>query len=714
MDLIMRTLLLALSVVTLLQSGSSFLIAGDISRVLEPGQVLSDSRLEPIRNLRDTYHPWSPSTTKEDWQAERQQIRQRLLVSNGLWPLPPKKPLNPVIHGKIDRGDYTIEKVFFASHPGHYVTGSLFKPKNLKGKAPGILCPHGHWANARFYDAGDKTAKEQLEKGAEKFNAGAHYPVQARMVHLARMGCVVFHYDMVGYCDNKPLDHRTDFASVEAGLRLQNVMGLQTFNSIRALDFLTSLPEVDTKRIGVTGASGGGTQTFMLCALDPRPAVAFPAVMVSTNMQGGCACENADYLRIGINNVAIAALFAPKPMAMSGANDWTIDIETRGLPELRQIYSLYGKRDYVHAKCNPQFNHNYNQVSREMMYHWFNTHLNLEQHSPVQERDFQPASQEELTVFNEEHPLPKNAKSAKQMQKYLTKVSTKQFQTLLPKNAEQLKRYRNVVGAAARVMLDQGVPTGEDLTTTSETQRLNDNLELMKGTLARKGTGEQIPYIVLIPKSFDGTAVIWIDGQGKSHLFDDNNAPKPAVKTLLDSGRCVVSIDPFLTGEFIKAGETPNYPKIDEKYQGFTFGYNRPVLSNRVRDILTVISSTYHHDAVVKVELIGTGEAGPWTLLAAALAGDHVTHVVADANGFSFANLKKTADPMYLPGALKYGDLGGLAALAAPTKLTLAGTEKLSTDQLKPLTTAYSTAKGTLSVQTESLTAAQAAEKLLQ
>src|SRR5262249_53578254 len=159
-------------------------------------------------------------------------------------------------------------------------------------------------------------------------------PLQARCVQLARMGCVVFFYDMVGYADSRPIGHRAGFTDAEAELRLQSFMGLQTFNSIRALDFLLSLPEVDPKRIGVTGASGGGTQTFILGAIDDRPAAAFPAVMVSTAMQGGCICENCSYLRQDCGNIDLAALFAPRPLAMSGAKDWTIDIETKGLPAL--------------------------------------------------------------------------------------------------------------------------------------------------------------------------------------------------------------------------------------------------------------------------------------------------------------------------------------------------------------------------------------------
>ena len=109
----------------------------------------------------------------------------------------------------------------------------------------------------------------------------ARSPLQANCAMLARMGCVVFQYDMVGYCDSQAIPHRQGFLDAQAVLRLQSFMGLQTWNSIRAVDFVLSLPEVDPDRIAVTGASSGGTQTIALSIVDPRIAAAFPAVMVS-------------------------------------------------------------------------------------------------------------------------------------------------------------------------------------------------------------------------------------------------------------------------------------------------------------------------------------------------------------------------------------------------------------------------------------------------
>ncbi|MGH7227052.1 MAG: alpha/beta hydrolase family protein, partial [Gemmataceae bacterium] len=237
-----------------------------------PEEKPADSRLHAkLRTLDNKDFFLHVPATKEAWLKRRQAVREQMLVALGLWPLPVKTPLKPVIHGKFDRDDYTIEKVFFASYPGHYVSGNLYRPKTKSDKLPGVLCPHGHWANGRFFEADDKTVAAQMKQGAEKTPEGAKYPLQARCVQLARMGCVVFHYDMVGYADSTAIAHRSGFTDADAELRLQSFMGLQTWNSIRALDFLLSLPDVDATRIGVTGASGGGTQTMILCAIDDRP-----------------------------------------------------------------------------------------------------------------------------------------------------------------------------------------------------------------------------------------------------------------------------------------------------------------------------------------------------------------------------------------------------------------------------------------------------------
>jgi dienelactone hydrolase len=687
----------------------------DPSRVMPEGVALEDSRLGKPRTLNDADHPWSPPSTKDAWEREAGRIRTQLLVSNGLWPLWPKTPLEPVIHGKIDRDGYTIEKVYFQSLPGHYVTGNLYRPKNINGKAPGVLCPHGHWANGRFYDAGEGDARNQIASGAEQHDSGARYPLQARMATLARLGCIVFHYDMVGYADSKPIPHREGFADAEAALRLQSAMGLQTWNSIRALDFLLSLPDVDAERIGVTGASGGGTQTFMLGAVDPRPTVTFPAVMVSMAMQGGCVCENADYLRLGINNIAIAALFAPKPLAMSGADDWTIDIETRGLPELRQVYSLYDATDRVHAKCFPQFPHNYNQVAREMMYAWFNEHLRLGHDSPIQEPAFEPVPPNELSVWDDSHPMPQDAKSAARVREYLTHVAGEQFAALVPTSADGVAEYQRVIGAAARVMLDEGVPSPDEIETKpieAEGQG-GGSTRIRKVLLSRKGAGEAVPAIVLVPEGEVRGNVLWIDGKGKAALFDDDGRPIAAVQKLLDGGYPVVSGDVFLTGEFLADGKSAQV-EVNEGYSGYTFGYNRPLLSNRVRDVLTLVGAIRKKSPDKPLHLVGVGEAGVWVLLARALAGDAVEQTVVDLDGFRFSEVNGTAEPNFLPGALKYGDIGGLASLAAPARLTVYGAKDADAKELKPLVAVYGVAdRDRLALREEALTPERAAKELL-
>jgi dienelactone hydrolase len=623
----------------------------------------ADRRLTTVRTLDDKDFDLRPPTTLAAWKARREALREQVLVANGLWPMPARGPITATIHGRIDRDGYAVEKVFFASMPGHYVTGNLYTPRdkdgNLpEGKLPGVLSPHGHWRNGRFFDAGEVKAKEQVAQKAEKTVEGGRYPLQARCAQLARMGCVVFHYDMVGRADSKAIAHEA-FAGVEADLRLQGLMGLQTFNSLRALDFLAGLPKVDTKRLALTGASGGGTQTFILGAIDDRPAVAFPAVMVSTQMQGGCVCENCSYLRVGTGNVELAALFAPKPMAMTGANDWTIHIERRGLPELKKVYKLYGAEDKVAAKCWPMFDHNYNQPAREMMYEWFNKHLDLKQPTPIHEKAFVPVPPAQLTVFDAQHPVPADSASEATLRKTLTAASDKQIDALRPTDAKSFDEYRRVFGTALRVMTGTSLPKADEVESKVDAGSKRSDFA-HKGTIGRRGQGEEVPYLWMQRHKFNGTVVVWIDPIGCDSLLDGGKLAE--TRAILDSGAAILAIDVLGTGKL----KFPKAPAVNPKFAGFTFGYNRPLLGQRVHDILTAIAFAHKQEGVKTVHLLGRGKAGPWAMLARALAGKSVTRLAADVDHFLFDRVKSADDEMMLPGAVKYGGLGALAALGAP------------------------------------------------
>ena len=196
------------------------------------------------------------------------------------------------------------------------------------------------------------------------------------------------------------------FYSPQAEARLQNIMGLQSWNAVRSLDFLLSLPEVDPKRIAMTGVSAGGTQSMMLAGIVDRIALSYPVVMVSTAMQGGCTCENAPLLRIGTGNVEFASLFAPKPQGMNTADDWTRELATKGFPELRRVYKLLGHERDVALQRGEHFPHNYNAVTRSGFFKFLNDRFRLGHESPVIERDYEPLARGQLSVWDAAHPAP--------------------------------------------------------------------------------------------------------------------------------------------------------------------------------------------------------------------------------------------------------------------------------------------------------------------
>ena len=176
-------------------------LASSLPRVVPIGKLPDDSRLGPLKTLNG-YFPFSPPKTRDEWEERAERVRRQVQVATGLWPLPEKTPLNAAVYGKVEREGYTVEKVYFESYPGHFVTGSLYRPKGATGKLPGVLCPYGHFRDGRFNELTQKELAAEIANKAERFEVGGRYPLQAYPVQLARMGCVAFQYDLEGYCDS--------------------------------------------------------------------------------------------------------------------------------------------------------------------------------------------------------------------------------------------------------------------------------------------------------------------------------------------------------------------------------------------------------------------------------------------------------------------------------------------------------------------------------
>ena len=357
------------------------------------GEQVTYAQGKPYRTLDDTVA--APQfTSLDEWNRRAAHIKELILESAGLLPMPDRTPLNASVFGEIRHPDYLVSKVYFESLPGFFVTGNLYRPVG-DGPFPAILSPHGHWAYGRLENS-------------------AIASVPGRAINLARQGFVVFTHDMIGYNDSQQLEHRT-FGGPREKLWGLSMAGLQLWNGIRALDFLESLPYVRREAIGATGASGGGTQVFLLAAVDERVAVAAPVNMISLHMQGGCLCENQPGLRLDTNNVEIAATIAPRPLLMvSATGDWTKNTMQQEYPAVRALYALRGAADRVHGV---QFDapHNYNRDSREAVYAWMARWL---QNAPAdvrrEEKTFTPDPLPDLLVFHE-RTMPATAVTAQQL-----------------------------------------------------------------------------------------------------------------------------------------------------------------------------------------------------------------------------------------------------------------------------------------------------------
>jgi dienelactone hydrolase len=568
-----------------------------------PAQVPTDDARNTEIPGTDTHFRMPEYRTLSEWEARRRDLRDQILFAAGLEPMPPKPPLRAEVFGRITQKDYSIDKVLLETRPGYWLGGNLYRPVGRAGKFPAVASPHGHWNYGR------------LEHG----DLGS---IPARCINLARQGYIVFAYDMVGYNDTIQTPHA--FGGKIEQLWNFGPLGLQLWNSIRVVDYLASLDEVDAARIGATGASGGGTQTFLLTAVDERVKFSAPVNMISAIMQGGSPCENAPGLRTGAFNVEFGAMMAPRPLLMvSATGDWTKNTLEEEFPAIKRIYELYGKAEMVEA-VRIQAPHNYNRASREAMYRFFAKHaLGDTDTAKYEERGIRPEKLQDMLALHN-RALPAGALNYEgllgQWQQWVRQ------QTVAVTDPEERRRLlRLAIGAS------------------------------WPGRVIDKVEGESI--VISRPTVRDRVPGVWMPGKGRAALVihpDGANAAKssPRVRELTSAGRPVLLIDAFQTGSAVTQRN---------RSHGHFLTFNRSDDQLRVQDILTALR-WLESKGSGPVDLIGLGRAAVWCHFAAALAPGKAK---LDAGTNFQGTDQEFIDQFFVPGIRRAGGWAAAKALNA-------------------------------------------------
>ncbi len=579
------------------------------------GCAPDDARLNVNRHT-NTVFPITAFTSREEVEKRREELRFNLRMAAGLYPWPEKTPLNPKYEDVGEYEGYSVKKIMFESCPGMWSTGNLYLPRPMKAKAPAILNVIGHWEEQRL---------TRLDT--------ADYPQQ--IANFAQMGFICLVTDMIGKVDSRQISH--EYGKREKELWLSNGLGIQLWNNIRALDLLCSMPEIDANNIGMTGASGGGSQTLFLSLLDERVKAAAPINMISLHMQGGCPCENAAGLRRHTENTEMCAMIAPRALFLAGSTgDWTKYLETAELPAVLEAYRQYGAEDMV-EHFYQDAPHQYNEKTRHRVYSFFARHLMgcdpgwVEQ--PIEIEDLQA-----LTWFrgNDHAPGFENDDEYFAFRK-----------------AERAAKIAALPDDEKRRMLGwiTGIgTTGYKLIPISGEE--NGDVTIDRSVIFGKN-GEKLPFVKLTPKNWDSRRVCLALGSGGKDCLDN-----AAVQKMLDDGVTVVSGDLFMTGEFEGTVRTIAGSDGDNRYFT-TFNYTTDALRSQDAALLIEAAAEIGGELTVWAD----GCAARAAACALALCGG-VKSAQLEGAALALEGDEAYYSDFFIPGICTVGGLPGCIALA--------------------------------------------------
>jgi dienelactone hydrolase len=340
------------------------------------------------------------AATAAAWRAMRPRLKRELYSMLGLWPIPEKTPLQVQVTGTLERdGTVLIEKIHFQSRPGLYVTANLYRPKHASGRLPAVLYVCGHSSKGRD---GCKTA------------------FQEHGMWYAKHGYICLIIDTLQLGELPGIHHGT----YDRGRWWWQALGytsagVECWDGIRAIDYLTGRPDVDPARIGVTGISGGGAATFWIAAADSRVAVAVPISGMS-DLQSYVSDRVVDHhcdcmFMVNSNRWAwttIAAMVAPRPLLFANSDAdplFPMDGNRRLFERLRRFYAMLGAPEHV-AEHISHGDHGDRADLRQATYRWMNMHLKQDSR-PVPDAPDPPIDGKRLRVFPEDKVLPGDSKN---------------------------------------------------------------------------------------------------------------------------------------------------------------------------------------------------------------------------------------------------------------------------------------------------------------
>lgn len=624
--------------------------------------------------------------TKADWQKRQAQVRAKLAEAVGEFPA--KSPLNPVIMGTLERNDFRVEKLYFESQPGYFVTAALFLPKNKTGKSPAILYCSGHSANGFRSDV-----------------------YQHTILNYVKKGFIVLAFDPIGqgerrqYRDQKGKSAPTKDHSYSgtypfvAGSSAANYF---VWDGIRAIDYLISRPEVDASRLGITGRSGGGTQTAYIAALDDRILAAAPECYITTTdklwqSNGPQDAEQnlVGFVEKGLDLPDLIEIRAPKPtLIVSTTRDmFPIQGVRDTYEEAKAAFSAYGKAENLH-KVEDDAPHASTPKNREATYAFFQRYLT------------NPGSSEDLKVdiFKEEelYATPNGDVFKDLSSETIFSLNQKYTQQKVQERvARQHGKAPDMKALRTQVMALSGYenpPATRDVVFSGRMQKSEYALEKY---LVRGVSNYYLPVLWLKPEKANGKTILFLDDKGKATALEKDGV----VDQLARQGYAVIVPDLSGYGElgngYMKEGDAilEEVP-LNLWYAGIQT--HQSLAAVRAGEIAILA------DFVKKLPLT------PQHLAAAAsgtLTSD-LLHAATIANPFESIILLNplvsyqsiSEQPNYKPkfvmsavaGALVHYDLPDLVAALAPKRLLLinpvdASEKALSQDQIsnayqRPLT----------------------------